>query len=122
MSTALELEKEIINKRYHPSSWNIYTFYCGDGENWPVDNRKAVDLLSELKQINQMMCYAEINPMLEGLNPALFNNFGSGFHRDPGGLWPMLSEIIGDSFKRLRISQGSQIWPSFVKLFGGLKK
>ena len=121
MSTALELEKEIINKRYHPSSWNIYTFYCGDGENWPIDNRRTIDLFAELKQINQMMCYAEINPLLEGLNPTLFNSFGAGFQRDPGGLWPMLTEVVGDNFKRLRISEGSQIWPSFVKLFGGSK-
>jgi uncharacterized sporulation protein YeaH/YhbH (DUF444 family) len=26
--------EEIIEKRYHPNNWNIYTFYCGDGDNW----------------------------------------------------------------------------------------
>ena len=61
MSSALELEMEIINKEYHPNSWNIYTFYAGDGENWPDDNEKAINLLNTLKETNQMLVYAEIN-------------------------------------------------------------
>jgi sporulation protein YhbH len=122
MSTALEMEKEIISKRYHPSNWNIYTFYCGDGENWSVDNKKTIDLFRELKELNQMICYAEINPNLASFNPTLFNTYGAGYEEDPGGLWPMLLGLLGDNFKRLKISEGSQIWPSFVKLFGGSGK
>ena len=38
ISSALDRELEIIDKEYHPNTWNIYTFYCGDGENWPSDN------------------------------------------------------------------------------------
>ena len=60
MSSGLELSKQIIDKEYHPSSWNIYTFYCGDGENWTDDNTMAIKLLKELKEINQLMVYAEI--------------------------------------------------------------
>ena len=54
--------KDIINKRYHPSSWNIYTFYSGDGENWSFDNPKAVKLFEDLKNLSQMIRYAEIDP------------------------------------------------------------
>ena len=49
MSSALEMEMEVINKEYHPDSWNIYTFYAGDGENWPDDNEKTINLLNSLK-------------------------------------------------------------------------
>ena len=31
VSTGLKKAEEIIEKRYHPNNWNIYTFYCGDG-------------------------------------------------------------------------------------------
>jgi len=62
MSSALELEKEIIRKRYHPASWNIYTFYSGDGDNFSFDDAKVIDLFRELKEISQMVCYAEIDP------------------------------------------------------------
>ena len=49
MSSALEKCVDIVNKRYHPDSWNIYAFHCSDGDNWPTDNDRAVNLsLSEI--------------------------------------------------------------------------
>lgn len=33
---------EIIERRYNPKIWNIYTFHCSDGDNWVEDNSKAV--------------------------------------------------------------------------------
>ena len=50
MSSALEVELDIITKEYHPNSWNIYTFYAGDGENWQADNKTTLTLLSTLKE------------------------------------------------------------------------
>ena len=120
MSTALELEKEIIEKRYHPSSWNIYTFYCGDGENWTVDNAKSIDLIKSLSEINQMICYAEINPFLQDDSDAntLFS-FSSTIANDPNGMWSRLAPLEDDGIKRVRIAESKDIWPSFNKLFGG---
>jgi len=119
MSTAFELEKEIINKRYYPSSWNIYTFYCGDGENWTIDNQKAVDIMTELADINQMMCYGEINPFLTEEAEGPFVQYDSG--KDPGSMWHRLSicEYLG--IKRIRIKSHKDIWPSFNRLFGARK-
>ena len=116
MSSALEMEKEIIAKRYHPSNWNVYTFYCGDGENWPSDNSKATQLINELAEINQLVSYAEINPFYSDSNPALFN-FSP--ERDSGSMWQSLSKSDPQKVKRLRIIDQGDIWPAFNKLFGG---
>ena len=51
MSSALEVALDIIDKEYHPNSWNIYTFNAGDGENWESDNNPTVNLLSSLKEV-----------------------------------------------------------------------
>lgn len=118
MSTALGLEKEIIDKRYHPSSWNIYTFYSGDGENWSIDNQKTLDLFAQLKEVSQMMCYAEINPFLKNDYDRLFN-FTTPDREDNNGLWGLLSPLTDEKFKKVRITEPSQIWLSFKKLFGG---
>ena len=49
ISSAPALANEIIEKRYHPDSWNIYSFHCSDGDNWPEDNEKAITASSILK-------------------------------------------------------------------------
>ena len=49
ISSCLDLELEIIEKEFHPNSWNIYSFYCGDGENWSADNEKCLDLFKQIK-------------------------------------------------------------------------
>jgi len=61
ISTALDLELDIITKEYHPNTWNIYSFYCGDGENWSADNEKCIDLFKKIKEVSQLTGYFEIN-------------------------------------------------------------
>ena len=61
ISSALNKELDIIEKEYHPNAWNIYTFYCGDGENWSSDNEKCIDLFKEIKEVSQLTAYCEIN-------------------------------------------------------------
>ena len=116
MSSALEMEKEIIEKRYHPSSWNIYTFYCGDGENWSIDNNKSLDLIKGLSETNQMFCYAEINPLSATTSD---NYFSFNPAMDPNSMWTRLAVLEGAGIKRVKISEGKDIWPSFQKIFGG---
>ena len=121
MSSALQLTKDIISKRYHPSSWNIYTFYSGDGENWSFDDEKTVGLFKELKEISQMTCYAEIDPMAlesESTYGILAKSFNYN-QSEATKLWQKLSAISGEGFKRVRITKPTHIWPAFKKLFGG---
>lgn len=121
MSTALELEKEIISKRYHPSSWNIYTFYSGDGENFSFDDKKTIDLFRELKEINQMICYAEIDPF--AIPPSelgnLLNSAYSYNTSEASKLWLKLNSLVDEKFKKIKITKPAHIWPAFRKLFGG---
>lgn len=124
MSSALTMTKDIINKRYHPSSWNIYTFYSGDGENWSFDDEKTVNLFKDLKELNQMICYAEIDPNsfpAENTYGILSKSFNYN-QSEATALWKKLTPITGDKFKKIKISKPNHIWPSFQHIFGGKGK
>jgi sporulation protein YhbH len=105
ISSGLSKAEEIIQERYSPSSWNIYTFHCSDGENWSEDNEKALDKMSNLIKISQLAGYIQIIP-------------------DQGTIWgqemaEVFSPLESNKFKICKISQKEDIWPEFAKLFGG---
>ena len=125
MSSALEVEMDIIKQEYHPNSWNIYTFYCGDGENWPDDNEKALNLLKSLKESNQMLIYTEINekrvhpdeedddvPAWEG------PTFAAWKAEELNSIWTLCTPLIDNKFKRFLLTKSGHIWPTFKKIFG----
>jgi uncharacterized protein len=113
VSTGLTKVEEIIEKRYHPNNWNIYTFYCGDGDNWAIDNKEALNAFRRLKEVNQVMCYSEV-----GANELGYRNlFGESAGEKRLWDWTKLAE--DKNFKRVRIKKNSDIWPAFKKLFGG---
>ena len=109
-----DLIEEIIDKRYHPNNWNIYTFYCGDGDNWSIDNEEALTCLKRLKEINQAMCYTEIGS--EGRYRD-YNLFAAG--NPSSRLWDMILTVEDKNFKRIRLEKSKDIWVAFKKLFGG---
>jgi len=109
-----EKVEEIIEKRYHPNNWNIYTFYCGDGDNWSTDNKETLSSLRRLKEINQLMCYTEIGKLNNYDEYRLFSG-GSPEKR----LWDWTKLIEDKMFKRVRLVEHKDIWSSFKKLFGG---
>jgi len=114
VSTGLKKVEEIIEKRYHPNNWNIYTFYCGDGDNWSIDNKEALSAFRRLSEVNQAMCYTEIGKVY---------SYGD-FPSFPGGtvekrLWDWTKLAEDKTFKRIRLEEHKDIWPAFKKLFGG---
>ena len=113
VSTGLKKVEEIIDKRYHPENWNIYTFYCGDGDNWSIDNKEALTSFRRLKEINQLICYSEVG----AFNKNEYNLFNSGEKK----LWDWTKLIEDKTFKRVRLERVNQVWPAFRKLFGGRK-
>ena len=115
VSTGLKKVEEIIEKRYHPNNWNIYTFYCGDGDNWSIDNKEALSSFKRLKEINQMIAYTEIGKLHTHSEYSLFSAAGKVEKK----LWDWTKLIENKNFKRIRIEQHQDIWPSFRKLFGG---
>ena len=115
VSTGLHKVEEIIEKRYHPNNWNIYTFYCGDGDNWAIDNKEALAAFRRLKEVNQIMSYTEIG--------RIRNHDGYGGIFQTGNvdkkLWDWTKLAEDKNFKRIRLQEHRDIWPAFKKLFGG---
>lgn len=65
MSSGMNKAIEIINNRYHPSLWNIYAFYCSDGDNFDSDDNEAVSAAQELSKLANLFGYGEIKPEAE---------------------------------------------------------
>ena len=105
-----------MHKRYHPNNWNIYTFYCGDGENWASDNDKTIKLFKELKEVNQMMCYTEIGENRE-YSRANSLSFFSDYSEE--NLWNRIEPVVDKTFRKVRLITHDNIWSSFKRLFGG---
>ena len=63
ISSALTLCKQIIEKDYPISDWNIYGFYYSDGDNWSdKDTAICIDLLrNQLIPWSNMMAYGQVN-------------------------------------------------------------
>ena len=114
VSSGLKKVEEIIEKRYHPNNWNIYTFYCGDGDNWGIDNSETLSAFRRLKEINQTMCYTEIGRMRGSSDYSLF----SGTQVDRS-LWDWIKPAEDKTLKRIRLQKSPDIWLAFKKLFGG---
>ena len=112
VSTGLKKVEEIIEKRYHPNNWNLYTFYCGDGDNWGIDNEEAVLAFRRLKEINQMICYTEIGKRRVYDS----NNFLFSAEKK---LWDYINPLEHQTFKRVRLIEHRDVWKAFKKLFGG---
>jgi len=130
ISSCLNLELETIEKEYHPNSWNIYSFYCGDGENWTSDNEISLDLFRQIKDVSQLTAYCEINEHYgnfaedgEPMSPTGYPwpNFSAWKNEELENLWSKLTPICDAKFKKVMIGQTEHIWKSFNKLFGGGK-
>jgi len=114
VSSGLKKVEEIVEKRYHPNNWNIYTFYCGDGDNFSIDNKETLNTFRRLKEINQTMCYTEIGKLHDYREYSLFTD------RAPEKrLWDWMLLLEDKTLKRLRLEESSDIWVAFRKLFGG---
>ena len=129
VSSCLELEMDIIEKEYHPNSWNIYTFYCGDGENWTSDNEKCLDLFKKIKEISQLTGYCEINEQYKGLADEIdkddpfygtpWGTFSAWKNEEMENLWAKLTPICDSKFKKVMVGESEHIWRAFHSLFGG---
>jgi len=107
VSSGLEKVSEIINKRYHPTAWNIYCFQCSDGDNWPSDTPKTLKLISHLKDVCQLFGYCEIEPDGERLSWGAENKLAQVYQ-----------QCIDLNFKVVKINEKEDIWPAFKKLLG----
>lgn len=106
ISSGLEKAIEIMESRYPPSSWNLYTFHCSDGDNWGEDNDRAMELSKKIIDLCQLYSFVEIT---EGIK-------GSSGWGDP--MSKLYKKLVSNKFKVVEISGKDDIWPEFKKLFG----
>jgi hypothetical protein len=128
ISSCLNLEVEIIEKEFHPHTWNIYTFYCGDGENWTADNEKSLTLFKKIKDLSQLTGYCEINESYKGLTDddgddafgiSSWATFSAWKNEEMENLWAKLSPLCDNKFKKVMVGDTEHIWTAFNALFGG---
>jgi len=105
ISSALEKCLDIVEKRYHTDSWNIYSFHCSDGDNWPSDNDKAVNLSLRLSQICQLYCYVQIAAT------------GDETFWSTGGMAGVYEKVRNSKFKIVHIEKPEDVWSEFKRIF-----
>ncbi|MFH1861652.1 MAG: sporulation protein YhbH [bacterium] len=93
---------EIIAERYHPAIWNIYTFHCSDGDNFPSDNDAALAAAQRLCEICNLFGYGEIKP-------AGSYSFGST-------IFQLFRQIEAENFCMVKIEKKADVWPAFRQL------
>ena len=107
VSSALAMTDDIILKRYHPNSWNVYTFQCSDGDNWPSDNDKTIELAKKIITKSQFFGYCQIEPSEERAT----------YNRDYA-LANVYEQLVGPKFRTAEVSKKEHIWPAFRSFFG----
>ena len=131
ISSSLLKEIDIVDKGFPPNAWNIYTFYCGDGENWSSDNEKSIDLFKQIKDLSQLTAYCEINEHYsnfaeEGEETIMpdgypWPSFSAWKNDEVDNLWSKLTPLCDNKLKKVMIGQTEHIWKAFHELFGGGK-
>lgn len=110
VSSGLVMVDDIIHQRYHPDAWNIYVFQCSDGDNWPDDTEKTIDVMSKLKRLSQLVGYCEIDtsPLDAGGGSQWFSE---------SRLSNVYKPIVDKKFKMAEIKSKKDVWPAFNKFF-----
>jgi len=110
-STGLELTNETIQKRFHPSAWNIYCFECSDGDNFETDNEKFIQEATKLKDACQLFGYCEIEP-----------NDSSSAYYSTGTLFKILQPLRSNKVRIAQITRQDDVWRAFKEILGGMKE
>jgi sporulation protein YhbH len=106
VSTAYNEALEAVNKRYHPSAWNVYAFHASDGDNFSHDTDEMLLAASKLKAVCQLFGYIEITP---DDAPEWYNEHKISNH---------LKQLTGRSMKCVAVKQKEDIWKAFKIMFG----
>lgn len=108
VSSALDMMKQIIDDRYPVNEWNIYGAQASDGDNWPEDCGRCIQVLGQsILPLVQYYSYIEISS------------------RGPKPLWESYLQIQQDhpeAFAMQHITGPEDIYPVFRELFGRAKK
>lgn len=108
VSSALKKVDDIICKRYHPDSWNIYTFQCSDGDNWPDDMSTMLEVAETIRKKCQLFGYCEIDPDSERMK----------WITSMSTVSEEFEKVKEKNFKSVKIYTKNDIWTAFKKLLG----
>ncbi len=108
VSTAIKLTDKIITDRYNLNDWNVYVAQISDGDNYTLDNDELVKSMHDLLPKVQYFAYVEILNMYKMMH--------QGSNSDVWDLYEDLEKIY-DNLKVKYVSEISDIWPVFKKLF-----
>jgi uncharacterized protein len=107
VSAGLLMVDNIIHQRYHPSAWNIYCFQCSDGDNWPDDTPKTIELMEKIKSVAQLVGYCEIDT-----NPDTETKWFVD-----SKLSLVYKPLVDKKFKMAEVTGKEDVWPAFNKFF-----
>lgn len=102
VSSALNLMREIIQKRYASSEWNIYAAQASDGDNWDSDSANCAQILED-----QLLPYCQYYAYIEITDG------------DPQNLWFEYLKVKERNrhFAMQKIHAAADIYPVFRELF-----
>lgn len=100
ISSGYEKAMDIIEQRYDPSHWNVYTFHCSDGDNWGEDNKRAVEYAQKLCDICNLFGYGEIK-----------SNYNASVIK-----YRYSAQIKNKNFALVTMTKKEDIWPAFRKM------
>lgn len=104
ISSAYAKALEIIEERYSPEIWNIYAFHCSDGDNWPEDTPRAIEMANELCSKCNLFGYGEIRLSI-------------GSYRSSTSLLKKFERAItAPNYVAVYIDNKQDIWPAFKRL------
>ncbi|HEY9321085.1 MULTISPECIES: YeaH/YhbH family protein [Achromobacter] len=101
--SALELMREILEKRYPPAGWNVYAAQASDGDSFGADAGKSARFLAEhLLPSTRYFAYIEIPDSQEARKSSL---------------WAEYEQKLEPHFVMRRICDRGEIFPVFHDLF-----
>lgn len=101
--SALELMREILEKRYPPSAWNVYAAQASDGDSFGADAGKSARFLAEhLLPATRYFAYIEVPDSQEARKSSL---------------WAEYEQKLEPHFVMRRICDRGEIYPVFHDLF-----
>lgn len=111
VSTGYEKINQIIDQRYNPTEWNIYTSQVSDGDNSYSDHEKCV------AQMDRLMARCQYHAYLEAPN-----GWSGGGVSDLWKTIEAIKETRPGDIGMVKAMDIADIWKAFTELFGRMEK
>ncbi len=113
ISSAFALAASIQKARFPTSTYNVFTAYCGDGDNYEHDNPEMEEIITnKILPFNQHVFYVEVGDTS--------SQAGMFWTQSNGHTWHMMQQMEQHhkNLSNERIMEVDDVYPTFRKLFG----